>query len=135
MSIPVLQINATSLAAIWGTNDEPSCKGSVGRRSVRDRFNFYRGTCTAPINKHPAKAKSTTPLQQSAVVATFTNSSALAVVPKKPVVVTAVAPKGPIPSDNHAIIFVGGKTQRGGDSALNPQPIPPGHIAPGDPVR
>jgi hypothetical protein len=88
-----------------------------------------------PINKHPAKAKPTAPLQQSTVVATFTNSSALAVAPKKPVVVTAVAPKGPIPSDKHAIIFVGGKTQSSGDSALNPQPIPPGHIAPGDPVR
>jgi hypothetical protein len=47
--------------------------------------------------------------------------------PPEPVTVTAVAPKGPINPGKHAIIFVGGHTQSGGDSALNPQPIPPGH--------
>jgi hypothetical protein len=72
-----------------------------------------------PVKPHPAKAAPISPLRESTVVTTFTNSSPVAVVPKRPVVFTAVVPKGPIPS---------------GHSALNPQPIPPGHD-PGDPVR
>ncbi|HEX3948841.1 MAG TPA: hypothetical protein VHW95_03205 [Steroidobacteraceae bacterium] len=55
--------------------------------------------------------------------------------PPKPRVVTAVAPKFPISAAGpHGIIFVGGKPGDG-KSALNPQPIPPGHGGPGDPVR
>ncbi len=65
-----------------------------------------------PVNAHPAKAP-----------------------PSKPLVVTAVAPKGPIPGGKQSIIFVGGKAQSGGDAALNPQPIPPGHGGPGAPIR
>jgi hypothetical protein len=72
-----------------------------------------------PVKPHPTKAAPISPLRESIVVTTFTISSPVAVVPKKPVVFTAVAPKGPIPS---------------GNSALNPQPIPPGH-GPADPVR
>lgn len=54
---------------------------------------------------------------------------------KKPPIVTAVAPKAVVPGGTtHGIIFVGGKTKSSGDSALNPQPIPPGR-PPVDPVR
>lgn len=52
---------------------------------------------------------------------------AKAKLPLRPLTVTALAPKPPINSGQHGIIFVGGHTQTLGDAALNPQPIPPGH--------
>ena len=67
----------------------------------------------------PAKASPPAPLQKATVVGTVSSASNYAVVPKKPVVYTAVAPHVPIPT---------------GNGSLNPQPIPPGHGA-NDPVR
>jgi hypothetical protein len=90
-----------------------------------------------PIKHVPAKAPPPASLDKPVAVRTVikppvgtttTNSP-------KPPVVTAVAPKFPVsPAGQHGIIFVGGKPG-GGKSALNPQPIPPGHGGPGDPIH
>ncbi len=91
-----------------------------------------------PVNKHPAKASPPAPLTQPLVAESFAKQPIVSVMPKKkPPVVTAVAPHSALagPGPGHSIIFVGGKPQGGGDAALNPQPIPPGHVSPGDPIR
>ena len=89
-----------------------------------------------PVNKHPAKAPPPAPLTQPLTAESFAKQPTVSVVPKKkPPVVTAVAPHGPLTGPGRSIIFVGGKPQGGGDAALNPQPIPPGHVNPGDPIR
>lgn len=67
--------------------------------------------------KAPPKAPLTKPVAERSVIKQPTTT--MTTKPPKPRVVTAVAPK--FPSD--------------GKSALNPQPIPPGHGGPGDPVR
>lgn len=97
----------------------------------------------APAKHVPAKAPPRTPLT---AVDSHVKSRGFttAAKPPKPRVVTAVAPKVPTgPGVQHGIIFVGGapggkpvtRQPIGGKSALNPQPIPPGHGGPGDPVR
>jgi hypothetical protein len=90
-----------------------------------------------PQPKHPAKAAPSAPLTKPLVAETVVKLPTAAVVPTKPPVVTAVAPRTPLtgPGPRRSIIFVGGKPQGGGDAALNPQPIPPGHVNPGDPIR
>jgi hypothetical protein len=85
----------------------------------------------APQPKHPAKAA---PPTRPLVAETVVKLPTATVVPAKPPVVTAVAPRMPLTTPGRSIIFVGGKPQ-GGDAALNPQPIPPGHVNPGDPIR
>lgn len=92
----------------------------------------------APAKHVPAKAPPHVPL--TAVDSHIQSTGfATAFKPRKPPVATAVAPKVPTgPGVQHGIIFVGGKPVAqpvGGKSALNPQPIPPGHGGPGDPVR
>jgi hypothetical protein len=85
---------------------------------------------------HPAKTAPTA--QPTELTATVTVPNPYTVPARrlmKPPVVTAVAPKGPVPAGQHSIIFVGGKKKSGGDAALNPQPIPPGHSGPGDPIH
>jgi hypothetical protein len=91
-----------------------------------------------PVKPHPAKAAPAAPLTKPLVAESFARLPVASVVPKKPpLVVTAVAPQSPLagPGPKRSIIFVGGKPQGGGDAALNPQPIPPGHVGPGDPIR
>jgi hypothetical protein len=100
--------------------------------------------CTLPLVSRadpPAKhvpQKATPPAHATPIVAeSLVRQSPIAqnVKPPKPRVVTAVAPKFPVsPENQHGIIFVGGKPT-GGKSALNPQPIPPGHGGPGDPIH
>lgn len=85
-----------------------------------------------PQPKHPAKAA---PPTRPLVAQTVVKLPTAAVTPTKPPVVTAVAPRTPLTGPERGIIFVGGKPQGGGDAALNPQPIPPGHVNPGDPIR
>jgi hypothetical protein len=88
------------------------------------------------VPRHSPKAAPTVPLTKPTATATVPNSYAVPLRrPVKPPVVTAVAPKGPVPAGQHSIIFVGGKKKSGGDAALNPQPIPPGHSGPGDPIH
>jgi hypothetical protein len=98
------------------------------------------GLCAAasaqiPQPKHPAKAAPSAPLTKPLVAETVVKLPTAAVAPTKPPVVTAVAPRTPLTAPGRSIIFVGGKPQSGGDAALNPQPIPPGHVNPGDPIR
>jgi hypothetical protein len=88
-----------------------------------------------PRPKHPPKAAPSAPLTTPLVAETVVKLPTAAVAPKKPPVVTAVAPRMPLTAPGRSIIFVGGKPQGGGDAALNPQPIPPGHVNPGDPIR
>jgi hypothetical protein len=83
----------------------------------------------------PAKAPPTAPLTKTVATETIANPHMVAALPKKPPVVTAVAPKPLLSGTQRRIIFVGGKPQSGGHAALNPQPIPPGHGGPGDPIR
>ncbi|HEX3913350.1 MAG TPA: hypothetical protein VHW71_07580 [Steroidobacteraceae bacterium] len=85
------------------------------------------------VKPRPAPAAPAAPLVKLKTAVAPVNPN-LATLPKKPPVVTAVAPKTVLPGTQHGIIFVGGKPS-GGDAALNPQPIPPGHAGPGDPVR
>ncbi len=87
-----------------------------------------------PVKSRPAKAAPPAPLTMPLVADSLAKQPVVAALPKKPPVVTAVAPKTPLPGNGHSIIFVGGKPQ-GGDAALNPQPIPPGHVSPGNPIR
>jgi hypothetical protein len=88
-----------------------------------------------PQPKHPAKAAPTAPLTKPLVAVTVAKLPTAAVAPTKPPVVTAVAPRTPLTAPGRSIILVGGKPQDGGDAALNTQPIPPGHVKPGDPIR
>ena len=89
-----------------------------------------------PVKHVPAKAPPKAPLTKPLAVSTVVKLPvATATKPSKPPVVTAIAPKFPVsPAGQHGIIFVGGKPGDG-KSALNPQPIPPGHGGPGDPVH
>jgi hypothetical protein len=88
-----------------------------------------------PIKPHPQKAAPTAPLARAVTNATVPISTVTPVLKKKPPVYTAVVPKPLVPGGTpHRIIFAGGKTMSNGDSALNPQPIPPGR-PPVDPVR
>lgn len=88
-----------------------------------------------PVKPHPAKAPPTAPLATLRATAIVPNPNIMATLPKKPPVVTAVAPKPLVHGTERHIIFVGGKPRSDSDAALNPQPIPPGHVGPGDPVR
>jgi hypothetical protein len=91
-----------------------------------------------PVKPHQAKAAPAVPLTKPFVAESFARPPIASVMPKKPpLVVTAVAPHSPLsgPGPKRSIIFVGGKPQGGGDAALNPQPIPPGHVGPADPIR
>jgi hypothetical protein len=83
----------------------------------------------------PAKAPPTAPLTKTVATETIRNPHIVSALPKKPPVITAVAPKPLLPGTQRRIIFVGGKPQSGGNAALNPQPIPPGHGGPGDPIH
>ena len=88
-----------------------------------------------PVKSHPEKAAPTAPLTKAVTNATLPVSTVTPALLKKPPVVTAVAPKPLVPGGTQRrIIFVGGKEKISGDSALNPQPIPPGR-PPVDPVR
>jgi hypothetical protein len=87
------------------------------------------------VPHRPAKAAPNAPLAKPAFVATVVKQSAVAPLPTKPTVVTAVAPKHPISGTHRSIIFVGGKPRSGNNVELNPQPIPPGRGGPGDPIR
>jgi hypothetical protein len=90
-----------------------------------------------PKPHHPAKAAASAPLTKPLSERTLIKSPSAAreTKPTKPPVATAVAPKFPAaPVGQHGIIFVGGKPGDG-KAALNPQPIPPGHIMPGAPVH
>ena len=90
-----------------------------------------------PVKHVPAKAPPKAPLTKPVVERSVIKqpTTTMTTKPPKPPVVTAVAPKYPVsPAGQHGIIFVGGKPGDG-KSALNPQPIPPGHGGPGDPVR
>jgi hypothetical protein len=87
-----------------------------------------------PVKPHPQKAPPTAPPARDVTYATLPVSTVTPVLKKKPPVFTAVTPKPLVPGGTpHRIIFVGGKNQSSGDSALNPQPIPPGR-PPIDPV-
>jgi hypothetical protein len=91
-------------------------------------------TAQVPIRPHPQKAPPAAPPAMAVTHATLPVSSVAPVLKKKPPVFIAVAPKPLVPGGTpHRIIFVGGKIQSTGDSALNPQPIPPGR-PPIDPV-
>ena len=78
--------------------------------------------------KHvPAKAPPAHPLVSQTASSAVLNSTLRAAPPRRPNVLTA--PRPVVGGNEKAIIFVGGKT------ALNPQPIPPGRTAPGNPVH
>lgn len=79
-----------------------------------------------PERNHPAKAAPTAPPAKDKVNVTLPFSNVQPALPKKPPVVTAVAPK-PLHTDGtqRKIIFVGGKPNSG-VASLNTQPIPPG---------
>ena len=82
-----------------------------------------------PERNHPAKAAPTAPLAKAKVNVTLPVSNVQPVLPKKPPVVTAIAPKPLVAGGSQRkIIFVGGKP-KSGDSSLNTQPIPPGRAA------
>lgn len=82
-----------------------------------------------PERNHPAKAAPTAPLTKSKVNVTLPVSTVQPALPKKPPVVTAVAPKPLVTGGTQRkIIFVGGKPNNG-VAALNTQPIPPGRSA------
>ena len=87
------------------------------------------------VPPHPARAAPTAPLSKLTATEVVPNQYAMTRRPVKPPVVTAVASKRPVPAGHRSIIFVGGKKRSSGDAALNPQPIPPGHGAPGDPIH
>jgi hypothetical protein len=88
-----------------------------------------------PVKPHPEKAPPAAPPARDVTYATLPRSTVTPLLKKKPQVFTAVAPKPLVPGGTpRRIIFVGGKTMSSGDSALNPQPIPPGR-PPVDPVR
>lgn len=56
--------------------------------------------------------------------------------PAKPPTVTAVVPRlAGSPGGQREIIFVGGHAQSLDEAALNPQPIPPGHLGLVNPPR
>jgi hypothetical protein len=87
-----------------------------------------------PVRPHSEKAPPPAPRARDVTHATLPVSTVTPVLKKKPPVYTAVTPKPLVPGGTpHRIIFVGGKNQSSGDSALNPQPIPPGR-PPIDPV-
>lgn len=89
----------------------------------------------APVKPHPQKAPPAAPPARDVTYATLPHSAVTPALKKKPPVFTAVAPRPLVPGGTqHRIIFVGGKEKFSGDSALNPQPIPPGR-PPVDPVR
>lgn len=95
------------------------------------------GFADVPVKHVPAKAPPPAALEKPMAVRTVVKQpvATLTTKPPKPPVVTAVAPKSPVNTGGqHGIIFVGGKPSDA-KSALNPQPIPPGHGTPGDPVR
>lgn len=82
-----------------------------------------------PERNHPAKAAPTAPLAKAKVNVTLPVSNVQPALPKKPPVVTAVAPKPLVAGGSQRkIIFVGGKPNSG-VASLNTQPIPPGHAA------
>jgi hypothetical protein len=83
--------------------------------------------------QRPAKATPPALIKPEVVATPLRTSNLLAVPPTKPKVVTALAPWHPVTGTPRSIIFVGGKPQGGSNVELNPQPIPPGHVAPGDP--
>ena len=90
-----------------------------------------------PVKHVPGKAPPPAPLTKPVLATTVVKPPVGTVTtkPPKPPVVTAVAPKFPVsPAGQHGIIFVGGKPSDG-KAALNPQPIPPGHGGPADPVH
>jgi hypothetical protein len=110
------------------------------RAAAAATFSAMLALCTGanaqvPQPKHPAKAAPAAPLTTPFVAESFAKQPVVSVVPKKPPVVTAVAPRSPLTGPGRSIIFVGGKPQGGGDAALNPQPIPPGHVNPVDPIH
>jgi hypothetical protein len=90
-----------------------------------------------PTPHHPAKAPPTAPRMKPLEMKTVVKvpvATAQTLKPPKPLVATAVVPKTtPVPVGQRSIIFVGGKPADG-KGALNPQPIPPGHGGPGDPI-
>jgi hypothetical protein len=81
-----------------------------------------------PERNHPAKAAPTAPPAKAKVNVTLPISNVQPALPKKPPVVTAVAPKPLVTGAQRKIIFVGGKPNSG-VASLNTQPIPPGHAA------
>jgi hypothetical protein len=104
-----------------------------------------------PERNHPAKAAPSAPPAKAKVDVTLPISNVQPALPKKPPVVTAVAPKPLVTGGTQRkIIFVGGKPNSGvaslntqpippgrstlSKSSLNPQPIPPGR-PPVDPIR
>jgi hypothetical protein len=96
------------------------------------------GVADQPVPQRPAKAAPTATLTKPLEMKTVVKppvAPAQTLQPRKPPVATAVAPKLPAaPTGKRSIIFVGGKPGDG-KAALNPQPIPPGHGGPGDPIR
>jgi hypothetical protein len=98
----------------------------------------FAGFAEEPVKHVPRQAAPSAPLSKPVVVGTPVKSMAtsLSLRPTKPPVATAVTPKLPTaPSGTkRGIIFVGGKP---GDAkgSLNPQPIPPGHPVPVDPIH
>jgi hypothetical protein len=95
------------------------------------------GFAQVPQPKTPPKAAPRAPLTKPVFAETSIKSPATSFVvkPPKPPLATAVAPKFPAaPLGQKGIIFVGGKPGDG-KAALNPQPIPPGKVNPGDPIH
>jgi hypothetical protein len=66
-----------------------------------------------PVKPHPAKAAPAAPLTKPLMAESFARPPTASVIPKKPLVVTAVAPHSPLsgPGPRRSIIFVGGKPQ------------------------